>query len=238
MEEPDNRSDNADSVVFAPPTPTKWGGSVFGTGRALKVNWCRRGMSDDQVHDWCDWAQSALPTRLLDHGLQRGGILQVVDLSFNGIGDSGCTRLMLCLAEITAPLLALKLHSNRLQDAGAEAVARYVASPEKAAIQEVHLSHNQIGCEGCTSLLTAAATATDTAGRPKYPFEPRMQGARPLWLRLEHNRIVGLRLQEMQEQLVALRRERGFLRAGDTAQHMLCEAIVGCGCSPSKCSMI
>jgi hypothetical protein len=245
MEEPaDNRSDTADSVVFAPPTRMAWERTVHGKGRALRVFWTRQHMNDDLVHEWCDWAQSALPLRLLENGLQRVGMLQVVDFSFNTIGDSGCARLMLCLHDFAAPLQVLKLHSNRLQDAGAEAVAKYIAAPARSAMQELHLSHNQIGFPGCMALLRAAATAEDTHGRPKYPtsliFESnaRVQGARPLWLRLEHNSIVGLRLQEIEEKLVVLRREKGFLRANDTAQDMLCEAHMGCGCNSTKCSKI
>lgn len=72
-------------------------------------------------------------------------------------------------------LQSLWLFDNRCTDAGAAAVAQVVSAfPE---VEEVHLSHNRLTVSGAIAVLDAVPVGLKT---------PR---SRPLWLRLEWNRI-------------------------------------------------
>ena len=118
----------------------------------------------------------------------------VIDFSNNEIGARGCQFIAEFALECEG-LEVLKLFKNQLGDEGAFALApvlevlsclwlanlrlpRSECFPRKVhALKEIHLSHNDIGAAGATSLLTAVQrTLADRTGSP-------------LFLRLEHNAI-------------------------------------------------
>merc|ERR1739848_621550 len=84
----------------------------------------------------------------------------------------------------------LKLFKNSISQAGVLAICEYIRMSEKAEpLQELHLSHNEIGDESALELLR-----TLHSQRPRYPPRRPCEGSgepvlAPVWLRLNHNRI-------------------------------------------------
>ena len=94
---------------------------------------------------------SAIPTEI---GRQHHG-LSVLDLGFNGIGDTGCGYLALhCIAGNTH-LHSLCLAGNQLGPDGASAIATGIM--HGTALRSLHLSANNIGPDGIQALAGAIA---------------------------------------------------------------------------------
>jgi hypothetical protein len=88
------------------------------------------------------------------------------------------------LSQRGAYWVRLRLHMNRVGDAGCAEIASFIhdlkASPRAPA--EVHLSHNRVTAVGALALVLAS-------GR-RYPRQvPGARAPIPFWLRLEHNLI-------------------------------------------------
>merc|ERR1719401_1275445 len=73
-------------------------------------------------------------------------------------------------------LRVLKLFGNQLDDSGAERFSEIFRRCQK--IEEVHLSHNHFTNKGVEAIVAAADKEL-----------PKEDAPRPLWLRLENNRI-------------------------------------------------
>ena len=100
----------------------------------------------------------------------------------------------------TVHVAALWLFDNRLTDAGAAHVARIVRC--LPGMLELHLSHNLLTARGAGEVLAAIPVAAPAAAKPGPAAEPAAAEeaalpppppapapAKPLWLRLEWNRI-------------------------------------------------
>eukprot|EP00927_Polykrikos_kofoidii_P038471 TRINITY_DN32811_c0_g1_i1.p1 TRINITY_DN32811_c0_g1~~TRINITY_DN32811_c0_g1_i1.p1 ORF type:complete len:1073 (+),score=167.80 TRINITY_DN32811_c0_g1_i1:60-3278(+) len=97
-----------------------------------------------------------------------------IDLSKNGLTSRGLRE----VADICGRcpnLRVLKLFNNQIDDDGAEELERIFG--RCSGIEELHLSHNLLTDRGVEAIVRAADRCLPSRGR------------RPLWLRVEHNRI-------------------------------------------------
>eukprot|EP00930_Biecheleria_cincta_P032964 TRINITY_DN22829_c0_g1_i1.p1 TRINITY_DN22829_c0_g1~~TRINITY_DN22829_c0_g1_i1.p1 ORF type:complete len:450 (+),score=72.09 TRINITY_DN22829_c0_g1_i1:23-1351(+) len=155
------------------PALTHWDAS----GSTFRVNQSFAHLTDDAVDSWwVSWLAA-------DIGSCSNGkyVCQTLDLSNNKLTGVGLARALKAFIYLGIPVLVLKLHKNSIDDAGMDAIAELV-SASSSAVQEIHLSHNQVTSEGTCRLLAAV----QKSGR--YPCKLKKDVA-PLWLRLEHNRI-------------------------------------------------
>lgn len=80
-------------------------------------------------------------------------------------------------------LRVLKLHKNQVGDATCQKIASLVWH-QKQAVEEIHLSHNEIRQKGMAALLVALALHPPKAYPRAAPGEEV-----PCWVRLEHNQV-------------------------------------------------
>lgn len=80
-------------------------------------------------------------------------------------------------------LRVLKLHKNKVGDDTCVQLASLVWHQVKA-VEEIHLSHNEVQQKGATALLAALAMHPEKA----YPRETPCEDV-PCWVRLEHNQV-------------------------------------------------
>jgi len=198
-----------------------------------EVDLSGRRYDDTQLALWCERWERQVGTAPLG--------LVSLNLSNNALGSASATTLAKSLSELGAPVRVIKLFSNRIGDPGAHSLAKYVEE-SKHALAELHLSHNAIGREGAEALLTAAVSAGDRMGGPRYPSFETVGQCRPVpfWLRLEYNIIEeGQQFQvDMEKRLLAVRRSRGYLADSGPPVPMICEAVEGFGCSSRGCSLL
>eukprot|EP00434_Breviolum_minutum_P013440 symbB.v1.2.011847.t1/scaffold801.1/size161289/3 len=117
--------------------------------------------------------------RLDDHELRRlvrdcGEGHDEIDLSRNSITSEGVTQI-LDICKKSPDLKVLKLFNNQLGDDGANELGEIFKHCH--AIEEVHLSHNLFSETGVEAMVKAANREL-----------PR-KAERPLWLRMEHNKL-------------------------------------------------
>jgi len=177
---------------------------------------------------WIDKFRSAPPLRGLTE----------INYSGNALTDESGVKFGNALLQVALPLRVVKLHHNRLGDATAEVLSKYLEHSEHP-LAELHLSHNTITREGAMALLIAAAGANDGTGAPRYPSCSIGSHGRPvpLWLRLERNYIDnGTKFQsEMHDVMQEERRTQGYIADGAP---MLCDAPEGRGCSSHACAYL
>jgi hypothetical protein len=157
----------------------------------LEVACAHQGLGDDNVFDLLQAIESALEKRRA--ALKKSGgdcslscpITLVAEMNF--FGDAGVSALVSRArawagSTTRAHWQRLRLHMNRVGDAGCSAIGDYISSV--GSVAEVHLSHNRVS--------TAGAVAIIAASTRRYPrpagSSPKPQML-PLWLRLEHNII-------------------------------------------------
>ncbi|CAE7560921.1 pnk1 [Symbiodinium natans] len=82
-----------------------------------------------------------------------------------------------------ARLRVLKLHKNQVGDVTCERIAALIWH-QKQAVEEIHLSHNEVRQKGMAALLAALALHPEQAYPRATPGEEV-----PCWVRLEHNQV-------------------------------------------------
>lgn len=119
-----------------------------------------------------------------------GGSLALHGSVHGDLIDELATVLARATTATVVPVI-LRLHGNRLGDKGVVAVGKLVAqvtappsarTPSSLMVQEIHLSHNKVTTRGAVALVKLLA---DCGAGPVI----KGKSIRPLWLRLECNRL-------------------------------------------------
>mmetsp|Transcript_7266 Transcript_7266/g.11700 ORF Transcript_7266/g.11700 Transcript_7266/m.11700 type:complete len:934 (+) Transcript_7266:94-2895(+) len=140
---------------------------------------------------YCQWLRVRLTSFRDEHGSDalwhcRGE----VDFSHNQMTNQMVWTLLETLAQHEVHTALIKLFANRISQGGVLAICEFIRMNERAdAVQELHLSHNEIDDESALELLRVLKSQ-----RPKYPPRRIAEGSgelvlAPLWLRLNHNKI-------------------------------------------------
>jgi len=140
---------------------------------------------------YCQWLGERLTTVREEHGAEalrrcRGE----VDFSHNGMTNEMVWMLLDKLAQNEVHAALLKLFGNRISQGGVLAICEFIRKNDRAeALQELHLSHNEIDDDSALELLRVLQSQ-----RPRYPPSRMQEGTTderlvPVWLRLNHNRI-------------------------------------------------
>ena len=111
------------------------------------------------------------------------------DFTQNSLDDESCAVVVESIAAMveahrgTCRLRVLKCFRSRASDKTCNMLARLILA-QKAAVDEIHLSHSEIGEAGFVTLLAALGMHPGSA----YPVQ---MGAYswPCWLRLSNNRV-------------------------------------------------
>jgi len=113
-----------------------------------------------------------------------------VDFSHNNMSNQMVWMLLETLAQHEVHTALLKLFANHISQGGVLSICEFIRMNERAdAVQELHLSHNDIDDESVLELLR-----TLHAQRPRYPPRRIAESTNetvlaPVWLRLNHNRV-------------------------------------------------
>lgn len=149
-------------------------------------------LTESTMERYCAWLQQELSDICKEHGEEalwhcRGE----VDFSQNRMSNQMVWTLLETLAQHEVHTALLKLFANNISQGGVLAICEFIRRNERAeAVQELHLSHNEIDDESALELLR-----TLQQQRPRYPpkrFHEEGSGDDsrvPVWLRLNHNRI-------------------------------------------------
>jgi len=139
--------------------PIRYGGKGGQRQNAGEIlSHANKGITDDTLLTWIDKFRLTPPFRGLTE----------INYSSNALTDASGVKLGNALLEVALPLRVLKLFANRLGDATAEVLSKYVEH-SKHPLAELHLSHNCITKEGASALLISAAASCDGTGSPRYP---------------------------------------------------------------------
>eukprot|EP00747_Dinoflagellata_sp_TGD_P195869 gnl/TRDRNA2_/TRDRNA2_65183_c0_seq2.p1 gnl/TRDRNA2_/TRDRNA2_65183_c0~~gnl/TRDRNA2_/TRDRNA2_65183_c0_seq2.p1 ORF type:complete len:712 (-),score=107.46 gnl/TRDRNA2_/TRDRNA2_65183_c0_seq2:162-2297(-) len=175
---------------------------------SLEIRMQDAGLDDAAIADWSTWAAENVPRFVKENKLilDEDGCIVVRDVNFasNQLGDRGVLELLSALERLRLNVRILKLFKNKIGQAGALALAHWIERSKP--VWELHLSHNRIPAEGANALLAAVA------GHRGYPPK-RSKGWAPLWLRLEHNTIIGVEdlFKRAEQEMWALRSESADL---------------------------
>lgn len=137
-----------------------------------------------------------------------------------------------------ARLRNLKVFRNAVGDSGATALASLIHA-QCTAVEELHLSHNEITSAGAAVLFKAFAEACKQDGSFTYPRYDYIRGIQlPVWIRLEYNRVMegNQLLEKWEAECRAARKIKDryslFCNADRPAQH---RDNKDPHCSPSRC---
>lgn len=118
-------------------------------------------------------------------------VIRQFQIQDNFLGDHAIQTLVDFLLSLDHAITVrtLKCWNNKIGDAGAIALARWITTTNAPPLHELHLSHNKISTKGAVELLRVVAASPAWPIPPKNPDSKVAQtlGAIPLWLRLEHN---------------------------------------------------
>lgn len=168
------------------------GGNAWG-GWELKIGMSglQPPLTEAGMERYCSWLCVRLTSFRDEHGAEalrrcRGE----VDFSHNKLTDQMVWMLLETLAQHEVHIALLKLFANNISQGGVLAICEFIRMNERAdALQELHLSHNEIDDESALELLR-----TLHFQRPRYPPKRAAEGTgemvlAPVWLRLNHNRV-------------------------------------------------
>jgi len=140
---------------------------------------------------YCRWLRMRLTSFREEHGNEKlWNCRGEVDFSHNHLTNQMVWMLLETLAQHEVHTALLKLYANNISQGGVLAICEFIRMNEKPeALQELHLSHNEIDDDSALELLR-----TLKSQRPKYPPRRPAEGTgepvlAPVWLRLNHNRI-------------------------------------------------
>eukprot|EP00971_Amphidinium_carterae_P172113 3412396-Amphidinium_carterae.1 len=154
----------------------------------LIVRLKEKGISDADVPSLV-LALESYVHRMVDPSLP---ITMDVDVSMNSLSDVGIALLMGWMRHLIAShqpgaqVRILKLYKNKASNEACKAIALLLQA-QQAPIQEIHLSHNEIGRRGFVMLLAALAAHPGSV----YPRHTST-GPCPCWVRMEHNQVSGV----------------------------------------------
>jgi len=148
-------------------------------------------LTEGGMERYCRWLRTRLTSFREEHGNEvlwrcRGE----VDFSHNHLTNQMVWMLLETLAQHEVHTALLKLYANHISQGGLLAICEFIRMNERAeALQELHLSHNEIDDESALELLR-----TLKSQRPRYPPTRAAEGSgepvkAPVWVRLNHNRI-------------------------------------------------
>jgi len=147
-------------------------------------------LSETGMERYCRWLRTRLTTFREEHGQDalwccRGE----VDFSHNQMSNQMVWMLLETLAQHEVQVALLKVSSNRISQGGVLAICEFIRQNERPeALQELHLSHNEIDDEAALELLRTLKSQP-----PRYPQRSSERHGNvvhsPVWLRLSHNRI-------------------------------------------------
>lgn len=140
---------------------------------------------------YCKWLRARLTAFREEHGPDsmlhcRGE----ADFSHCHMTNQMVWKLLEMLAQFEVHIALLKLYANHISQGGVLAICEFIRMNERAeALQELHLSHNEIDDEAALELLRTLHNQ-----RPRYPPRRACEGTGeiasvPVWLRLNHNKI-------------------------------------------------
>ncbi|CAE8598109.1 unnamed protein product [Polarella glacialis] len=188
------------------------GGQVEGLtmlgGGSFEVSMRGRGMSDEQVISWCQAAKNQLASLSSEFSPLHAHQLNFAE---NCLGSEGVGAIFEMLSDLKIGVRKIELHRNNLTNGAASVLAKYIKECPQA-IDELHLSHNQLDRQGVLTLVEAFMTA-GSRGVPRYPPRDIRGRCRPVWLRLEYNNVHrGVELLEngFEEEFRRLRGGKGF----------------------------
>lgn len=148
-------------------------------------------LTEAGMERYCQWLGERLAALREEHGDE---VLRhchgEVDFSHNGMTNEMVWMLLDKLAQNEVHAALLKLFGNRISQGGVLAICEFIRKNERAeALQELHLSHNEIDDDSALELLRVLQSQ-----RPRYPPKRLQEGTNserlvPVWLRLNHNRI-------------------------------------------------
>jgi hypothetical protein len=148
-------------------------------------------LTETGMERYCRWLRVRLTSFREEHGPD--SLLRCrgeVDFSHNQLSNQMVWMLLETLAQNEVHTALLKLYANRISQGGVLAICEFIRMNERAeALQELHLSHNEVDDESALELLR-----TFKSLRPRYPPRRAAEGSGeivlvPVWLRLNHNRI-------------------------------------------------
>jgi len=179
-------------------------------------------LTEPGMERYCRWLRVRLTSFRSEHGPEslrrcRGE----VDFSHNSMSNQMVWMLLETLAQHEVHTALLKLFANHISQGGVLAICEFIRMNERAeALQELHLSHNEIDDDSALELLR-----TLNFQRPRYPPRRSCEGTgepllAPVWLRLNHNRI---------------RDPDNVRRAAEAEGITICTAWDRQACGTSKC---
>lgn len=148
-----------------------------------------------------------------------------IDFSQNRLDDTSCAMIIRWISDVCAKhpsgsrLRIFKCFKNRASETACDLLARLLLAQE-APVDEIHLSHNEIGQLGFVTLLAALALHPHQA----YPKQRGRTGV-PCWLRLEHNDV-----EDVEDLLAAMGKAPIHLRVCDAPRSSSKES-----CTPAHC---
>eukprot|EP00933_Yihiella_yeosuensis_P018986 TRINITY_DN15451_c0_g1_i4.p1 TRINITY_DN15451_c0_g1~~TRINITY_DN15451_c0_g1_i4.p1 ORF type:complete len:459 (-),score=67.86 TRINITY_DN15451_c0_g1_i4:344-1720(-) len=201
---------------------------------SLEISMKGRGLNDDAVFSWCHAARRELMPIIKTAAI--APFATMVNFAENRIGSRGLEAIFQLLRDLKIGVRVFQLHRNLLDDAAAEVMARYIIECPQA-IEELHLSHNQITQEGALMLIEAFMKA-GKRGSPMYPPWDSRGRFRPVWLRLEFNwlqRGYELCSHLLEDRYRSIRSSCGFRFEEGVA--LICGVPSNCGCKSGMCSV-
>lgn len=179
-------------------------------------------LTEAGMERYCRWLRVRLTAFRDEHGPESLWHCQgELDFSHNNMSNQMVWMLLETLAKHEVHTAQLRLFANRISQGGVLAICEFIRMNERAdAVQEFHLSHNEIDDDSALELLR-----TLHFQRPKYPPYRLVEGAAepvlvPVWLRLNHNRI---------------RDPDALRRAAEAEGIATCTAWDRHGCGTSRC---
>jgi DNA polymerase sigma len=207
-------------IAVDPQEASRWEESVQirKEARTLKISMGGQSFTDESMRRWCSWFNGRI---VKTFGSKDNEMLVAkrVDFSSNNLGDAGFRNLMETLSARNMVSQVLMLHHNQLRDGSA--VADYI-SYCAGEVTELHLSHNLLDTPAAAVLILSAAKLRSSHGpvnRPAFAYPRQAENGTmvPLWLRLEHNYIDYVQLQEEMRPTIKRLKGRGEVLCTATA---------------------
>jgi len=178
-------------------------------------------LSKTGMEKYCKWLRSRLSSFRDEHGPEplrrcRGE----VDFSNDKMSDEMVWMLLETLTQHEVHVAVLKLYANEISQGGVLAICEFIRANQSAdAVQELHLSHNEIDDDSALELLKTLNL------RPRYPPRRPHESTgemvvAPVWLRLNHNRV---------------KEPEAVRRAAESDGVMICTASDRNVCGTSRC---
>lgn len=213
-----------------------WGNWLVHMGRGtFQVQMGSRGLGDEEAIHWSHVARRRFAAFFSETGVPPHAAL--VNFSENRLGSAGLQAIIELLSDLKIGVRVFQLHRNELDNRAADVLKQFIVMCP-IAIEELHLSHNQLELEGALTLVGAFMSA-GARGSPLYPVRDQRGRWRPVWLRLEFNRFAAVKhelLQPAREEIFRDQRRSCGYKTREGAR-LICCVPDGAGCRSGICSM-